>query len=201
MHTTVDTEAIWGEFHGHLFAFIRGRVATDQDAEDILQDVFTRIHTNADRLGDVHSVSGYLYRTTRNVIVDHYRSGAKNAAGIEKIREGVTPQDACCARDDEESGMDAQRSAALSGCMKALLDQLPETYRNALELTELEGMTQKDAADQMGLSISGMKSRVQRGRGKLKKVLLDCCHFELDQRLRIVDFAPRDPNSCCDSCD
>ena len=58
-------------------------------------------------------------------------------------------------------------------------------------LTELEGVTQKDAAAKLGLSISGMKSRVQRGRGKLKDVVLDCCEVELDRRGGLVDYRRR----------
>jgi hypothetical protein len=75
-------------------------------------------------------------------------------------------------------------------------EQLPEAYREALTLTELGGLSQRDAAARAGLSLSGMKSRVQRGRAKLTELLLRCCEVELDVRRRAVGFEAR--SSCGD---
>ena len=78
---------------------------------------------------------------------------------------------------------------------------LPSPYREALTLTELEGMTQKEAAAMLGTTLSGMKSRVQRGRVYLRKALEDCCHIALDARGRVVTCEPRVdgrlPDGCC----
>ena len=71
------------------------------------------------------------------------------------------------------------------------MQRLPEPYREALVLTELDGLTQADAATRLGLSTSGMKSRVQRGRGQLRDLLLGCCEIELDRRNRVTDYVPR----------
>ena len=85
-------------------------------------------------------------------------------------------------------------------CLERMLGEVPEPYRRAVTLTELKGVTQKDAAEKLGLSISGMKSRVQRGRGKLKDVILDCCEVELDRRGGLVDYRRRSGDACggCD---
>ena len=72
---------------------------------------------------------------------------------------------------------------------------LPEPYREALLLTEYEGLTQQQLAERVGISLSGAKSRVQRGREKLKQILLDCCHVELDRRGGIIDYQGQ-----CDCC-
>lgn len=66
---------------------------------------------------------------------------------------------------------------------------LPSSSRTALVLTDLEGMTQREAAERSGLSLSGMKSRVQRARRQLKETFLECCRIELDRRGGIVDFS------------
>lgn len=76
----------------------------------------------------------------------------------------------------------AELRAELAGCLAPLIARLPETYREALALTEFQGITQAEAGARLGLSVSGMKTRVQRGRGQLKDLLLDCCHIELDSR-------------------
>jgi RNA polymerase sigma-70 factor (ECF subfamily) len=66
---------------------------------------------------------------------------------------------------------------------------LPEPYSQALILTEYEGLSQKEMAERLGISFSGAKSRVQRARRKLRDLLLQCCHFELDRRA-FLDYYP-----------
>src|SRR2546427_4921488 len=81
-------------------------------------------------------------------------------------------------------------------CIRAMVRNLPELDRQALVLTEYQGLTQKEMAERLGLSFSGAKSRVQRAREKLKQQLLECCHFELDRRGHIIDYQAR-----CHSCE
>jgi hypothetical protein len=66
-------------------------------------------------------------------------------------------------------------------CVAAMMDALPDAYREALRLTEYEGLSQKELSERLGISFSGAKSRVQRARAKLKQELLACCHFQFDQ--------------------
>jgi RNA polymerase sigma-70 factor (ECF subfamily) len=73
-----------------------------------------------------------------------------------------------------------------------MIDRLDKAYREALILVELEGQTQQAAAKRIGLSLSGMKSRVQRGRRQLKRKLDDCCLIQLDQRNGVADYTVRD---------
>ena len=80
------------------------------------------------------------------------------------------------------------------------MGELPEHYRQALELTELEGVTQKEAAGRLGLSVSGMKARVQRGRSKLKDVIDDCCSIEFDRRGGLVDYHRRNDTDAGNNC-
>ena len=86
--------------------------------------------------------------------------------------------------------------------MEPLVKRLPEQYSEAVALTDLGGLTQKDAATRMGLSLSGMKSRVQRGRSKLKTLLLDCCRVELDRRRGVAGYEQGEGSNCGDcGCD
>jgi RNA polymerase sigma-70 factor (ECF subfamily) len=78
-----------------------------------------------------------------------------------------------------------------------MVRNLPEQDRQALILTEYQGLTQKEFGERLGLSFSGAKSRVQRAREKLKQQLLACCHFELDRRGHVVNYQPR--CQCCSS--
>jgi RNA polymerase sigma-70 factor (ECF subfamily) len=76
---------------------------------------------------------------------------------------------------------------------------LPSPYREAVTLIDLEGIPQKEAALRAGLSLSGMKSRVQRGRQALEQLVHDCCHIELDATGRVMDYELRG-QSCGSSC-
>ena len=77
-----------------------------------------------------------------------------------------------------------------------MIEGLPVKHREALKLTEYEGMTQKELAAKLGISISGAKSRVQRARAMLKDALMQCCHFELDRYGTVIDYHPRTCSSC-----
>ncbi|HXV59102.1 MAG TPA: RNA polymerase sigma factor SigZ [Vicinamibacteria bacterium] len=186
----VLTEAVWREFHQRLRSYLRKRVANEADAEDLLQDVFTRIHENAHRLGELRSVSGWVHSITRNAVVDFYRSEGSRAGRFavadagDVDANGSTEDSASPARDE------------LAACIEPLLTQIHPRYAVPLSLTELNGATQKDAAERMGLTLSAMKSRVSRGRRKLKELLLQCCHVELDRRQGIADFESRNATFC-----
>ena len=75
---------------------------------------------------------------------------------------------------------------------------LEEHYRQALMMSEMEGLTQKEVAKKEGLSLSGAKSRVQRGREMVKEMLLDCCRFEFDHRGSVMDHECK--GKICDKC-
>jgi RNA polymerase sigma-70 factor (ECF subfamily) len=124
-----------------------------------------------------------------NVIVDHAR--ARPTANGE-------PADATAAPDDDDEHAAAQD---LAGALAFFVAALPSPYREAITLTELEGRTQREAAEMVGVSLSGMKSRVQRGRARLRAMLEACCEIALDVRGRVIACAPRAdaevPEGCC----
>src|SRR6266581_3878306 len=180
----ITTENVWQEFNIKLKQFIIRRVPDEQSAEDILQDVFVKIHTHIEMLKDGHKLQSWIYQITRNAVYDYYRD--------QRITTGITETLALPEEEDED---DVERMLALS--LRGMIDCLPDDYRQALILTEYEGLTQKELASRLGLSFSGAKSRVQRAREKLKQQLLECCHFELDRRGHIIDYQPR--CHCCET--
>jgi len=178
----ITTEVVWQEFNTKLKQFILKYIPEQQSAEDILQDVFVKIHTHIETLRDRRKLQSWIYQITRNAIYDYYRD-RKPITGISEILD----------LSEEPADNDVERMLAAS--IKEMIDCLPSVYRQALILTEYEGLTQKELADQLGLSFSGAKSRVQRAREKLKEMLLACCHLEFDRRGRIIDYYPR--CNCC----
>jgi RNA polymerase sigma-70 factor (ECF subfamily) len=81
-----------------------------------------------------------------------------------------------------------ESEAELAPCLTSMIGRLAEPYRTAIELTSIRGLTQTEAARQEGISISGMKSRVQRGREQLRQMLVRCCEIAVDVRGGVSDF-------------
>lgn len=192
-----DAQEIWQQIHNGLRAFIAKRVANEAEADDIVQDVWLKMQRGLDGLKDRSRLVSWIYQIARHAIIDHYRTPGRGrempaglAADLEAYQSSSSRQTAF-----EESG---QLRKELAGCLRPMIDRLSEEYRQAVVLVDLEGITQQAAAAQLGLSLSGMKSRVQRGRRQLKGMLEACCTIELDQRRGVVDYDVRDQqdNSC-----
>jgi RNA polymerase sigma-70 factor (ECF subfamily) len=187
-----DTQQIWSEFGDRLRTFIVRRVDGEADADDILQDVFLRIHRHAGSVERHERLVSWLFQVTRNAIADYYRS-----PGRRRELPGGTPQDLECGADQAMSRVEVmgddspETRRELAACLGPMLARLPPHYRDAVRLVDLEGLRQQDAAARAGISISGMKSRVQRGRQALKDIMQACCQFDRDAGGRVTDYQPR----------
>jgi RNA polymerase sigma-70 factor (ECF subfamily) len=178
--TISNLEPIWEQYCCRLLAFIRSRVSDDNEAEDILQDVFLRVHNHLCCLPPPEKMESWVYQIARNLIIDFYR---RRRETVELTPDFVAESD--FPEVDVES--------SLAGSLRETIDSLPEPYREALLLTEYQGISQVELSKRLGISISGAKSRVQRAREKLRDLILDCCHVELDRRGRVMDYYER----CC----
>ncbi len=171
----------WWSFRQQLLVFTESRVSNRADAEDIVQDVLLRAHIHQDGVRDKQRLSAWLYRITRHAIIDHYRQSAKDTPEPDLPLLPKTNDDA-----QEE----------LATCIKPFISTLDPLYRDALTLTELEGYTQQEAAQRLGVPLSTMKSRVQRGRQKLRQQVEACCKIATDRRGKIQNYEVRDPCLC-----
>ena len=178
-----DTERLWREYHTRLLGFIEARVHDPATSEDILQEVFLKVHSRIETLRDSNKLESWVYQITRNAIIDHYRSR----------RASVELPEAAAALEEDPTDRERREMAR---CLLPMVESLPESYRDAVKLSEIEGLTQSEVAQRNGLSLSGAKSRVQRGRAMLKSKLQECCQFEFDRRGQIVDYKARSAGSC-----
>ncbi len=174
-------ENLYEKLHTRLLRFVAGRVGDSAEAEDIVQDVFLRIHTHLDQVREIEKLESWIFQVARNSVIDAYRRNKRTEPLVELPFE------------DEHPEPDAAEE--LASYLTDIVQELPEPYREALLLTEYQGMSQKDLAKRLGISLSGAKSRVQRARLKVKENLLACCHVGFDRRGLICCY-----ESCCPSC-
>jgi RNA polymerase sigma-70 factor (ECF subfamily) len=167
--------ALYARFHHRLRRFVLHRISNESDAEDLVQEVFLRIHARIGTLKDSARIESWIFQIARNLLIDHHRSRKKT----EPIHPDNEPP-------DRHSVPTA--SERLAPAIREFVNRLPEPYREALTLTEFDGVPQKELARRLGLSISGAKSRVQRARAMVKDMLMRCCHFEFDRYGTIIDY-------------
>lgn len=185
-------ESVWREFEGSLRSFVRRRIADPHRADDIVSDVFVRVHQSLHTVEDDERLAKWLFTIARNAITDEYRRAGRRL-------EDPVDLTALDIEDPTVTVEDDGAVAELARCVRPLLDCMSEHHRRAVELVDLQGVTHRAAAIQEGISVSGMKSRVQRGRRELLAVLRECCSLTLDARGVPVDFAPN-AGCTCGSC-
>jgi len=180
-----DLETAWQELAADLARYVRSRIPDPYDAEDVLQEVFCRACEHVGDLRDPGRLSAWIYRIARHAVADYHRRRRLQSRWAR--REALAPLLAA-----EAEIPPGQTEAEAAACLGALLDELPESDRQALSLTIREGLQQKELAARLGLSVSGAKSRVQRARSRLKALFLACCEIEFDRRGNLLDFRVRE---------
>jgi RNA polymerase sigma-70 factor (ECF subfamily) len=182
------------ELRARVEAFVARRVPSHADAEDIAQEVMLRIHRHSAELEHAERMLGWVYRIATNAIADHYRRPARREYPSGHAADVPEPDVALEPLDSDSHALRGE----LAACVAPLIERLPPLYREAIELTEFEGISQVAAAASLGLSVSGMKARVQRGRGQLRDLLLECCEVQLDRRRQVTDVRSR--GEACGTC-
>ena len=167
----------WRELRAELRRFVAARVPA-VDVDDVVQDALARIHRSVARVREPDRVGAWVFQVTRSAIADHGRRQPRARPVDEPIHSGATPVD------------DAAYASVLA-CIRPFVALLPEPYREAVTLVELDGASQVAAAQRLGIPISTMKARVQRGRARLRELVEQCCAIELDARNHVVGAVPR----------
>ena len=178
---------IWNESRTRIKGFIVKRIGNEADAEDVLQNVFFKIHQHIAYLKDKDKLYPWVFQTTRNAIVDFYREQKLKIDSADELFSEIAVETS--EKDVEEEVLQ---------WLEPMVGELPDKYREALLLTDIQGLTQKQLSEKLDISLSGAKSRVQRAREKLRDNLLDCCHLEFNRAGRIVEYRQR--RKVCRAC-
>ncbi|MFN3405378.1 MAG: RNA polymerase sigma factor SigZ [Cytophagaceae bacterium] len=179
----MEIAGIHKDFHKLLYNFIVKRVKDKSDAEDILQEVFIKIATKIDSLDEDEKLKSWIFTIARNTIIDYYRKNSNNT--ITEITEKIKDEFSEVEDNDATKGMDK--------CLAGFIQKLPDEYRDVIIDSELKGIKQKDLAVKYNIAYPSLRSRVQRGRSRLKAMLLNCCKIKSDSRGNIIDVESKNP--------
>lgn len=170
----------WRAFRHRLEQYVRRRVSNPADAEDLVQDILSRAVDRLPSLKSNERLTPWLHTISRHALVDFYRRRSRSPDSV-PLEAAADPEAPSLADGD-------RNRTALAACIRPMVACLPALYREAVTRVDLNGERQVDVARELGLGISALKSRVQRGRAMLQQVFSDCCHFERDAAGRVVDY-------------
>ena len=181
------------QLRGAIRAFVLSRVKEPATADDITQETLLRLTRRLHTLRDSERLEAWVFQIARNAVTDHFRGSKENEPFDEEshISASESEQHQPLAREDE------RLREAVDAYLRSVVENLPEPYRGALQLTELEGLSQVELAEKIGLSVSAAKSRVQRARTMLRAEMERCCRWETDGYGAVLDVQPKSAE-CCD---
>ena len=164
------------DYFDEISHFIHSRISNPQDADDLVQDVFYKASIKQHQLKDASKARAWLYRVARNAIIDHHRRHSSQPAFVEIDEQIYHPVD-----DTSE----------IANCVLKMFLQLETPYRQALLAVDVDEIPQNELSQQLHLSYSGTKSRIQRGREQLRHLLEAYCEAE------VAAFQPKRLSICC----
>ena len=176
----MELKQLWQEYEDRLRQFLLSRVKNPADVDDLLQEILLKTYQHLNTVQKPEKLLSWLFQIARNTLIDYYRKSR-----VETSRQDIVKGTMLT---DEEPEQYEQIRQELTNCIRPFLNQLPEKYREAIEIVDLQGSSQKELAKKLGLSHSAVKSRVQRGRSMLKAKFEECCRCELDVRGNVVDY-------------
>lgn len=168
---------IWKTYYPQLLNFVRRKISDKSIAEDIVQDVFLKAQLKFETLKNPAKVRSWLFQITRNSIIDYYR----REKPLIRLEENIL---------FSESAEEDNANKRLQKNVLTMICKLPVKYCEAIRLADYHGLKQTDIAKELGISLSGAKSRVQRARKMMKEIYTSCCHFEFDIYGNVIDYYP-----------
>jgi RNA polymerase sigma-70 factor (ECF subfamily) len=179
-----EFQDIYDAFNERIRRYL-ARLIGAADSEDLVQEVFLKVHAALGNFRGDSSLSTWIYRIATNAAMDHLRKSPPlrpEPAGGEASDDEIGP-------GEEEHGAERVPSLdtqvirkEMNECIRGIVDGLPENYRAVLVLSDIEGFANKEIADVLGLSMETVKIRLHRARTRLKEELKHHCNFYRDDR-------------------
>lgn len=179
--TSSMIESLYRDSYNQLLRYVRARVQDAEEAQDIVQSLYLKLYRRLESGTHLDNPEAFLFTAARNAVIDYYRTRRQHAE-LPEIEESV---------DRDESEHTAETRKTMTSWMLPLVEELPEPYRSTLRMSELEERPYREIAAALGISRSAVKSRVRRGRERMRSALLACCRFAFDAAGRVVNYEPK----------
>lgn len=170
------------QLYDPIFFFIKKRINSKEDAEDLTQEVFYKLAKSDPT--KINNLTQWIYAISKNAVTDYYRKHKIITSEIEDL--------------PVEESEDNMATEELSQCVVPFIKELPEEYHQLLTLSEIENLSQKEIAEKLDMNYVTVRSKIQRGRKKLKSVFTDCCDIIQGGKGSIMDYT--EINNCDSSC-
>lgn len=193
MTTKYEFNKIYDEYYERIAQYLI-RMIGPNDAEDVAQDVFHKVHQNIRKFREESKISAWIYRIATNTAIDRLRSAAhKHASKQRSIEETTSLEDQNVWTAQKPTAVDQNMiREEMSECVNEYIDNLPPDYKTVIVLSELENMSNQEIADILNISLDNVKIRLHRARAKLKEALGDGCDFYYnDQNVLACDRKPQ----------
>lgn len=163
-----------------LLGYVKKRVSNPMDAEDITQEVFYKLSKSDS--SKIKNVKSWIFTIAQNTLIDHYR---KKKRELESLKESFLA----------ESETDTEVLQDLERCVVPFIELLPAPYDEILRKSEIEQIPQKQIAEEFQMNYVTLRSKVQRGRTKLKELFADCCKLEIAKSGSVLGYQKN--HNCC----
>lgn len=164
----METEKIWKQFNEELYFFILKKVKNESAANDIFQNTFLKIHQNLNQLKEKEKLKAWVFQISRNEINNYFK------------RESVYLAEA-----DEPTETVAEKYQNIC-CFDKFINNLPNIYKEPVELVYIKGKKQQEAAEILNISLANVKARIRRAKDILKKNFNECCKYKFDKNGSLI---------------
>ncbi len=175
-------EQIWEKYRGALKGYLNNKISHPDEVDDLLQEILIKTYLRLDSLDSVTSLKPWLFKIAHNTVIDYYRKFKP---------ELVDELDSVFVEELDDIHSD------LSACILPFIQSLPIENADLLMAIDINQVSQKDYAEQQGVSYSTLKSRVQKSRQMLKESYDNCCHFYYDHQGNLMDYESKTCNKNC----
>jgi RNA polymerase sigma-70 factor (ECF subfamily) len=166
----------WQHHHAEIRAYLVHRASDPDLADDLLQEVFLKAMRQGEHFCTLDNPRAWLFEVARNALVDHVRR-AKPSVPL--------PEDLADEKDD------IAPVDELAGCVERSLSRLPPEDGDVIRRCDLDGMRLQAYADVNGLTLTAVKSRIQRARRRMRGIMVENCQVRFDEAGQVCCHVPR----------
>jgi RNA polymerase sigma-70 factor (ECF subfamily) len=166
-----------------IFRHILGMVRDPAEAEDLTQETLLRAHGKISSVRDPDRLVAWLYRIATNVAYDRFRQASYRNRPLSLDADEASSQPVAPLPVDTGPRLDkVMEQREMSACVREYIAELPDTYRAVILLHDVQGLTNPEIAEMLGVSLATVKIRLHRARNKLREALGEGCSFSNDER-------------------